>query len=164
MHLFSFRRALVSVCYIWWTMVHKYQILLVWTRGAGLAWPKNKIETKGSLHVCFWVLHILHICIALLGNKAVRLWGVYVPSYCNCLSHNAILHIQICSSWFCCSSYSWCKWCIYGNRKDVEVQWLWVACGNLIYSICCLMGCTSTHLLPFLGHLEYELWSCINTR
>lgn len=59
-----------------------------------------QVEVEGTVHVCLWILYILHFCLGFLGNKEIRLFclngtscGIYHPP---CL----IIYVQVRSSSF----------------------------------------------------------------
>lgn len=67
--------------------------------------------------------------------------------------------LQVCAYWISGSSTSWRKWCIHGNCKDVEIQWLWFDCWYFLLSFRVGFYITSYNLLSLLDNPKHMVSS-----
>lgn len=75
--------------------MNRIEVLVCLNNGMYIFVFGYQVEIEGILHVFCRILHIFHLCFDILGNKALRLWGVDESSCCNSHSHSAILHFQV---------------------------------------------------------------------
>lgn len=58
-------------------------------------WLVEQAKIKALLCFHWWILHLQHICIVVLGDKAQGLWCQYVTPCCNPFSDSNLLHCQV---------------------------------------------------------------------